>query len=185
MHTSDRKAVSAPVRLQTHLNPKRQLFRTSATSNTPQPEKAVIPHQRNFKPASARKGSYSAPQRPSRTPQIERRCFRTNATSIGDNHFQSCSYKTRPNKKHKQSGVNSFQSYSYTIRPNRSAKRAVLNHHGPSCRPHMCFTARRQPRPGPTAHCSRRRCAARNLVLFSQPSRAATCLAPSGLQRRS
>jgi hypothetical protein len=54
---------SAPVRLQTRLNPKRQLFCTRATTRVPQPVKAVIPHQCDFKPASARKGSYSASQR--------------------------------------------------------------------------------------------------------------------------
>jgi hypothetical protein len=39
------------------LNPNRQLFRTTATVRVPQPEKAVIPHQRDFKPASARTSS--------------------------------------------------------------------------------------------------------------------------------
>jgi hypothetical protein len=43
--------------LHTRLSSKRQSFRTSATSHTPQPEKAVIPHQCDFTHASARKGS--------------------------------------------------------------------------------------------------------------------------------
>jgi hypothetical protein len=166
---------SAAARLQTCLNPKRQSFRTTTTSNLPQPEKAVIPHHYDFKPASARKGSHSAPVRLQARLSPKRQSFRASATSSAPQPEKAviprqCDFKHASARKGSHSALlcqTRRTELSLPVVPSTNVR-----------------TARRPATPRPNTRFSRRRCAAPHLVRFSQPSRAHARLALASMQRR-